>query len=86
MANQTNTQLLERLISALYDLPPDKLPQVFDFVGYLQGRYGQGAARRGSGRALIEAIEGVGQLQFAPGELDAILDDINAARELSEER
>ena len=86
MANQTNIQLLERLIAALHDLPPDKLPQVFDFVGYLQGRYGRHTSPRGSAQAIMETIEGVGPLQFAPGELDAILADISASRELTEER
>jgi hypothetical protein len=70
MATHTDTPLLERLISALEDLPPDRLFQVFDFVGYLQSQYGRHPSPRGSAQAIVQTIERVGPLQFAPGELD----------------
>ncbi len=38
--------------------------------------------RRGSAEAVLEALEQVGPLQFAPGELDALLAEIQTMREM----
>jgi len=54
---------------------------VIDF-DYLRSKYAPDAPRRGSGEAILQALEQVGPLQFAPGELDTLLAEIQTLREV----
>ncbi len=74
-----------RLAAAVQDLPPEKILQVIDFAGYLRSRYAPDAPHRGSSEAILQALEQVGPLQFAAGELDTLLADIQTMREMDME-
>jgi hypothetical protein len=76
----TSTQARE-LENILADLPVEKVQEVMDFAYYLRQRY-TSHPRRGSATAILEALEEVGPLQFEEGELDALLQDIEAMRQL----
>ena len=81
---QSKAQLTERLLAAVQGLPEDKVAEVLDFAGYLQSKFGQHRPPRGSAEAILQALqalEEVGPLQFDPGELEAILEDIERARD-----
>src|SRR5437764_15477248 len=77
---QSKAQLTERLLAAVQGLPEDKVAEVLDFAGYLQSKFGQHRPPRGSVEAILQPLEEVGPLQFDPGELEAILEDIDPAR------
>ena len=64
------------------DLPPEKIRQVIDFADYLRSRYAPDGPERGSVEAILQALEQAGPLQFAPGELNALLADIQTMREM----
>jgi len=53
---------------------------VIDFAGYLQSEYNKRQTARGSAEAILQALERVGPLQFEPGELDQLLDEIDQMR------
>lgn len=78
---ESKTRLPERLLTAVQGLPEDKVAEVLDFAGYLHSKYGQHGPKRGSPEAILQALEQYGPLQFEPGELDAILADIERSRE-----
>ena len=78
---QTKEQLTDQLIAAVRELPVEKIATLLDFVGYLQSQYSQRIPERGSPEAVLHALEQVGPLEFAPGELDALLTDIEHMRE-----
>jgi hypothetical protein len=61
---------------AMQGLSPEKVRQVIDFASYLRSKYVPDAPQRGSAAAILQALEEVGPLQFEPGELDSLLDDI----------
>jgi len=69
------------LVTAVRGLPPDKVQQVIDFADYLRAKYASAAPQPGSGEAILQALEQTGPLQFAPGELDALLAEIQTLRE-----
>jgi hypothetical protein len=73
------------LVTAVRGLPPDKVQQVIDFADYLRAKYAAAAPQPGSGEAILQALEQTGPLQFAPGELDALLAEIQTLRETDEE-
>ncbi len=75
-------QIETRLATAVRGLPPEKIAQVIDFAGYLRSQYAPDALERGSVEAILQALEQVGPLQFAPGELDTLLAEIQAMREM----
>lgn len=75
-------QLIDRLAAAIQELPTEKVISVLDFVGYLQSRYSQRQPERGSAEAILQALKQTGPLQFEPGELDALLADIERMREM----
>jgi hypothetical protein len=79
---QTKEQLLHRLVAAIQELPTDKVLTILDFVGYLQSQYGQRRPERGSAEAIMHALEQSGPLQFEPGELDALLAEVEHMREI----
>jgi len=78
-------QMETQLAAAVQDLPHEKILQVIDFAGYLRSKYVPGAPRRGSARAVLQALEQVGPLQFTPGELDTLLAEIQTMREMDME-
>ncbi len=75
-------QIETRLAAAVRDLPPERIRQVIDFADYLRSRYVPAASRRGSAEAVLQALEQVGPLQFAPGELDTLLAEVRVMREM----
>ena len=75
-------QIETRLAVAVQDLPHEKILQVIDFAGYLRSRYAPDAPQRGSAEAVLQALEQVGPLQFAAGELDTLLAEIQTMREM----
>ena len=75
-------QIETRLAAAVRDLPPERIRQVIDFADYLRSRYVPAAPRRGSVEAVLQALEQVGPLQFAPGELDTLLTEVQTMREM----
>jgi hypothetical protein len=70
------------LAASVQDLPPDKILQVIDFAGYLRSKYAPDTPKRGSAEAVLQALEQVGPLQFAAGELNALLAEIQTMREM----
>jgi hypothetical protein len=75
-------QIESHLAEAVRDLPDEKILQVIDFADYLRSKYVPGAPQRGSAEAVLQALEQVGPLQFAPGELDTLLAEIQTMREM----
>ena len=75
-------QIETRLVAAVQDLPPDKILQVIDFASYLRSKYAPDSPQRGSSEAILQALEQAGPLQFAPGELDTLLAEIQMMREM----
>jgi len=75
-------QIETRLATAVRDLPDEKILQVIDFADYLRSRYAPDAPERGSVEAVLQALEQVGPLQFAPGELNTLLAEIQTMREM----
>jgi hypothetical protein len=84
----TKEELTNHLLAAIQDLPKDKVLTVLHFVGYLQSISGQlPSPERGSAEAISKALDQAGPLRFDPGELDALLADIEHMREMDlEER
>jgi hypothetical protein len=80
VAYLTSKQARE-LEEILADLPAEKVQTLMDFAYYLHQRYAS-HPRRGSAGAILETLERVGSLQFEEGELDALLKDIEAMRQL----
>ncbi len=73
-----STKALESLLT---DLPEEAVQEVYDFAAFLHQRYAS-QPPRGSARAILQALEEVGPLEFEEGELDELLADIEAMREL----
>lgn len=69
---------LETIIS---ELPTDKIQEVLDFAHYLRLRY-VSKPQRGSATVILETLENVGSLQFEEGELDSLLTEIEAMRQM----
>jgi hypothetical protein len=74
-----------RLITAVRGLPLARVRQVIDFADYLRTKYTADVPRRGSPEVILQALEQTGPLQFAPGELDALLAEVQALREMDVE-
>jgi len=77
---QTKERLLDQLVEAARKLPEHKLLEVLDFASYLQSHYSRRRPERGSPEAILQALERSGGLQFEPGELDEILEEIERMR------
>ncbi|MEA3345638.1 MAG: hypothetical protein U9Q78_05250 [Chloroflexota bacterium] len=75
-------RLETRLVTAVQGLPHGKILQVIDFAGYLRSKCASDMPKRGSAEAVLQALEQVGPLQFAPGELDTLLAEIQTMREM----
>ncbi len=78
-------QIETHLATAVRGLPPEKIVQVVDFADYLRSKYAPDAPQRGSVEVIFQALEQVGPLQFAPGELDTLLAEIQTMREMDME-
>jgi len=78
-------QIETHLATAVRGLPPEKIFQVIDFADYLRSKYAPDAPQRGSVEVILQALEQVGPLQFAPGELDTLLAEIQTMREMDME-
>jgi len=78
--DQTKERLLDQLVKTARELPEDRLLEVLDFAGYLQSCYSQRRHERGSPEAILQALERSGGLQFEPGELDQLLEEIEQMR------
>ena len=74
-----------RLITAVRGLPPARVRQVIDFADFLRTKYTADVQQRGSPEMILQALEQTGPLQFAPGELDALLAEVQALREMDAE-
>lgn len=73
---EIDTHLADHLAEVIRDLPQGKILQVIDFADYLRSKYAPHAPQRGSVEMILQALERVGPLQFAPGELDTLLAEI----------
>jgi hypothetical protein len=71
-----------RLQMAVRGLPPERIRQVIDFASYLRSKYVPEAPQHGSAAAILQTLEQVGPLQFAPGELDSLLAEIQTMRDM----
>jgi hypothetical protein len=69
------------LVNAVRDLPLEKVHQLIDFANHLRSRYRSDVPERGSAAALLSALEEVGPLEFAPGELEARVAELEGMRE-----
>ena len=78
---QGKAWLTERIVEAVQELPEEKMAEVLDFAAYLQSKYAARRAERGSPEAILQALRETGGLQFEPGELDALLAEIEESRE-----
>lgn len=70
------------LAEAVRGLSPEKVRQVIDFADYLRTKYTTTTLQRGSAEAILQALEQTGPLEFEPGELEKLLDEIQAMREM----
>ena len=77
-----NPQIEIHLAAAVRDLPPEKVLQVIDYADYLRSKYAPDAPQPGSAEAVLQALEQVGPVQFAPGELSTLLAEIQTMREM----
>ena len=85
MEQSTKERLTDRLITVVRELPADKVSEVVDFADYLQTKYAALAPPRGSVEAILHALDQAGPLQFEPNELESLLADIQALRELDDD-
>lgn len=74
----TRAKELENIIA---ELPVGQAQALMGFAHYLQQKYTP-QPQRGSAAAILETLEEVGPLQFEEGELDSLLNDIKAMRQL----
>jgi hypothetical protein len=74
----TRAKELENIIA---ELPVDKAQELMDFAHYLRQKYTP-HPQRGSATAILDTLEEVGPLQFEEGELDSLLKDIEAMRQM----
>lgn len=80
MVEQAPTSV-EELETILAELPADKVQEVVDFASYLRQRY-TSTLQRGSAGAILQALEKTGPLEFEEGELNALLHEIEAMRQM----
>ena len=80
MTSQLSVKTRE-LETIMAQLPTEKAQELLDFAYYLHQRYSP-HPQRGSATAILDALQEVGALQFEEGELDTLLADIEAMRQL----
>lgn len=54
---------------------------MIDFADDLRTKYAADVPQRGSAEVILQALEQTGPLQFAPGELDTLLAEVQALRD-----
>jgi hypothetical protein len=81
VSKKISSAQIEELETILDELPADKAQQVFDFAHYLHQRYTLHPGH-GSAEAILQVLEDVGPLKFEKGELDALLEELDAMREM----
>lgn len=81
---QSVDDLIHRLVATIQELPAERAAEVLDFASYLHSRYARTTPERGSAQAILRVLEDVGPLEFAPGELDALLADIARGRDFAD--
>jgi hypothetical protein len=74
--------LLEQLIADVQNLPSEQIAEVAGYIQDLRSRTLRQESERGSPEAILQALETTGPLEFEPGELDKLLAEIEALREL----
>lgn len=74
----TQTRELENILA---ELPVEKVQELMDFAYYLRQRYTP-HPQRGSATAILNMLVEVGPLQFEEGELETLLEEIEAMRQL----
>lgn len=80
MTQLTATQVRE-LETIMAELPSEKAEELLDFAYYLRQRYAS-HPQCGSAVAILETLNEVGPLQFEEGELDTLLEEVEAMRRL----
>ena len=80
MTQHTSTSAQE-IEAILAELPADKVQEVVDFASYLRHRYGS-TPKRGSARAILQALETTGPLEFEKGELETLLEELETMRQI----
>jgi hypothetical protein len=78
---QLMTSEAKELNTIINELPSEKVQALMDFAYYLRQQY-VSLPRRGLAASIFETMTEVGPLQFAEGELDSLLVDIEAMRQL----
>lgn len=73
--------LTQQIVAAVQELPEEQMAEVLDFASYLRARHDRYAPPRDFGEEFLHILDSGGKLQFAPGELDVILAEIDRARD-----
>ena len=76
------TDTSTRLEALLADLPEEKALEIVDFATFLHRQYAQKTGR-GTATAILQALDEDGPLVFEEGELDTLLDELEALRQLA---
>lgn len=74
---QRETQLTERLVAAVQELPEEQIAEVPDFASYSRAKYEHPGSADSPAKTLLRVLGGGGALQFDPGELETILAEID---------
>jgi len=77
---EQTSELVEQLTGKLRKLPDEKVREVMDFVEFLESKE-QRQPQRGSAEAILRHVGG---WQFEPGELEALLADIERMRDMED--
>ena len=85
MANGTRDELLEQLIAVVQELPREQIAEVSNYAKELRHQNDRGVPEPGSMAAIIEAMKAAGPLEFEEGELESLLAEIEAMRDLDME-
>lgn len=75
---------METLLENVRDLPEHEVAKVLAFAEHLREDSAGDAPERGSSRAISRALDENDPLRFEPGELDALLADIEEMRAMDE--
>jgi hypothetical protein len=78
---QRKAHLTERIIATVRELSEEQATEVLDFASYLHTKRELQHPQRGSAEAILQVLNNGGALQFAPGELDSILEEIDHTRD-----
>ena len=94
---QTRESITNQLIKMIARMPFQMLMQLFEYAsgllapntekstGATQYQITSTKPKRGSAEAILQSIDEVGPLEFEPGELDRILDELREMRHMDRE-